>query len=182
MLRYILPFTLLPMLASCVGPQTPAPVAAPAPVPTATHPRPAPAPTSAVADQYAGDWSVDDAASGDWRYTSTGHSTIARFATATGDSVAIACENRHLILARSGQSRDGAMFTVKSSFGLRRLPTVTGMSGSQPVLTATLPARDALWDQIVYSRGRFLIETTGLRPLIVPVTSEVSRVVEDCRG
>lgn len=119
---------------------------------------------------------------GDWRYVASSHSTMARFTGSTGDNVTIACESRQLILARSGQSRDGAMFTVKSSFGLRRLPTVTGMVGSQPVLTATLPARDTLWDQIVYSRGRFLVETTGLRPLIVPVTSEVSRVVEDCRG
>lgn len=181
MLRYMLPFTLLPILASCVGPQTPPPVAAPATTAPVTRPRPAPAPSSVVNDHYAGDWSVDDASPGEWRYAASSHATTARFASG-GEGVAIACEGRQLILARSGQSRDGAMFTLKTSFGLRRLPTVTGMAGNQPVLTATLPARDPLWDQIVYSRGRFLIETTGLRPLIVPVTSEVSRVVEDCRG
>lgn len=124
---------------------------------------------------------MDDASPGEWRYAASSHATTARFGSG-GEGVAIACEGRQLILARSGQSRDGAMFTLKTSFGLRRLPIVAGTSGSQAVLTAALPARDPLWDQIAYSRGRFLIETTGLRPLIVPVASEISRVVEDCRG
>jgi hypothetical protein len=179
MLRYVLPFTLLPLLASCVGPQTPPPVAAP--VRVAVPPRAVQPPVATVSDHYTGDWSVDDASPGDWRYAASSNATTARFASG-GEAIAIACEGGQLILARSGQSRDAAMFTIKTSFTLRRLPTVTGMAGNQPMLTATLPARDPLWDQIVYSRGRFLVETTGLRPLIVPVTSEVSRVVEDCRG
>ena len=43
-------------------------------------------------------------------------------------------------------------------------------------------AADPLWDQIIYSRGRFLIEGTRQSPIIVPARAEVARVIEDCRG
>ncbi len=72
------------------------------------------------------------------------------------------------------------MMRVRSSFAQRDLPL--RVDHRAVLLHATLPARDALWDQISYSRGRFLVETSFQAPLIVPVRAAVARVVEDCRG
>ena len=74
-----------------------------------------------------------------------------------------------------------AFITVRSSFAERRLP-IHSASQTDRRLTTRLPARDPVWDQIVYSRGRFLIEATMQQPIIVPTRAEVARVIEDCRA
>ncbi|WP_343520792.1 hypothetical protein [Sphingomonas sp.] len=56
------------------------------------------------------------------------------------------------------------------------------MNGVETALFATLPANDQLVDAMGYSRGRFIVETPGMAPLVVPAWAEVLRVVEDCRG
>ena len=47
---------------------------------------------------------------------------------------------------------------------------------------ATLPASDPLFDQIVFSRGRFLVRVTGGSDLVLPSWPEPARLIEECRG
>lgn len=180
----ILPWLILPVLASCVAPrQVPPPAAPPAPPPQApAAPTPPPA---APAERYSGDWSVADATPGDWRYAAgPGGSSLARFAAPDGSVLAeLACSGGTLSLSRSGVIPQdiGAFINVRSSFAERRLP-VQSASQSSRRLTTRLPATDPLWDQLIYSRGRFVIEATMQAPIILPNRAEVARVIEDCRG
>lgn len=183
----LLPLAFLPLLASCVAPRTPAPAPAPAPTPAPVRPMPAPPP---VVDRYQGDWSVDDLTPGEWgpvvAEMGPGTATSA-FTGAAGRTLArITCAGSEVILSRDGLvAADRAVgMSVRTSFAQRDL-TVRAVLLDAPNsyrLNAILPARDALWDQISYSRGRFLIEATGMAPLILPTRPEVARVIESCRG
>lgn len=180
MARYLLPLTILPVLASCVAPQR----ATPAPTPV-LYPAPAPAaPVTAapVSDRYAGDWSVDPLTPGSWqrRPTTSGFSAV--FVDGGGDAIAlIGCSSSQIVIARFGEPGEGAAaMAVRTSFARRDL-TGTRVGGPAPSLYGSASARDLLWDQIIYSRGRFLVEATGMAPVILPTRPEIARVVEDCR-
>ena len=176
MLRYALPFFALPLLASCVGPATPPPAAAPAPRPAA----PMPAPPATV-ERHQGDWSYAPLTPGDWRHSRDGAASVAHFASGGGAAtVMLRCDAGRISLMRAGvvPADMAAAFNIRTSAAERQVP----MRHTHPMLTMTLPARDPLWDQIVYSRGRFVIEATRQPALIVPTRPEIARVVEDCRG
>jgi hypothetical protein len=174
----ILPWAILPLLASCVAPSAPAPT--PAPRPVAAAPAPAPAAPAIAPERYAGEWSTADATPGDWRYAASGGGS-ARFGEGGNALAELRCANGTLTLVRNATiNADGtAYINVRSSFGERRLPVALRGTG---MLMASLPASDPLWDQLIYSRGRFLIEATRQAPIIVPNRAEVARVIEDCRG
>ena len=181
MRRYLLPFAALPLLASCVGP---GPVAPEPAAPVATPPvRSAPAP-AVVVDRYLGpDWSTDALSPGEWRLDRNSAGVRASFAEANGPAqLVIGCANGQVSIARRGHAPADAAMTmrVRSSFAQRDLSL--RVDRQAVLLHATLPARDTLWDQISYSRGRFLVETSFQAPLIVPVRAAVARVIEDCRG
>lgn len=180
MIRYLLALTLMPLLASCVAPSTPAPAVPQAPV---TQPAPvAPVPTPApVADRYAGDWSVDELTPGEWVLD---QSRVAQFIGSDGARLAaIGCVDGQLRLGRSGLLPQDirAVFRIRASAGERELGIQRADQSSRWIETA-LPAADPLWDSMIYSRGRFVIETTMQAPLVLPTRPEVQRVVEDCRG
>lgn len=180
MLRYALPFTLLPLLSSCAAPSVPPPTAVPTP-PTAPRMTPAPA---AVVDRYAGDWSVDDLTPGEWHYSRSGGVSQVTFADEHGTiQAAITCRNGSISLGRRGAVPVEAAVSmrVRTSFAQRDLSARADHHSNWLIYTS-LDARDPLWDQIAYSRGRFLIEASFQTPLIVPVRPEISRVIEDCRG
>lgn len=176
MFRALLAFAALPLLASCVAPRAAAPVRPSAPVT-----RPVPPPT-AVADRYAGDWSVADLPAGDWRMTRDG-SMVAEFADGGAARALLACEGGVLTIAREGRvpADMPVLLTLRTSYAERSLPIRT-VPGAPGMLGASLPASDPLWDQMIYSRGRFVIEATRNAPMIVPTRSELNRVVEECRG
>lgn len=179
MIRRLPLFLILPMLASCVAPSG-GPVA-----PTATpSPRPAPAPsipaTPVMVDRYSGDWSVAELTPGEWRYARSAAGSSANFTTAVYPAlVSISCHSGQIRLTRVGMM-PADMLNIRTSAAERSLPMQVSMVDRSP--SATLDARDPLWDQISYSRGRFLIEATRQAPLIVPARPEIVRVVEDCRG
>jgi hypothetical protein len=175
----ILPWAMLPILASCVAPSRPAPT--PAPRPAASAPAPAPAAPAIAPERYAGDWSVADLTPGDWRYSASGNDSSVRFGEGNNILAELRCAGGTLTLVRNSTiNSDGtAYITVRSSFGERRLPSPLRGAG---LITASLPAADPLWDQIIYSRGRVLIESTRQAPIIVPTRAELARVIEDCRG
>ena len=83
-------------------------------------------------------------------------------------------------VSNSASNVGGNGISIRTSFAERSLAARDDNSNN--TLVATLDARDPLWDQIIYSRGRFLIETAGMPPLIAPVRPEIARLVEDCRG
>jgi hypothetical protein len=135
-----------------------------------------------MVDRYAGDWSAADVSPGDWSYSRDTRGSSARFAIGTASAQAsISCTAGQITLARAGviPADIAAMLNIRSSFAERQLPIRIDMAGR--MLTATLPARDPLWDQLIYSRGRFVIEATRQAPIIVPTRPEVARVIEDCR-
>lgn len=68
--------------------------------------------------------------------------------------------------------------TVRASSTARSLSAAAATDGA----TVSLPASDQLVDAMGYSRGRFIVETPGMAPLVVPAWAEVLRVAEDCRG
>lgn len=182
MIRYLPAFALLPLLTSCVAPS--APVAPPRPV---AVPVPAPAPsfptTRPTAERYAGDWSAADVAPGEWRYARDARGSHAHFAISSGVvQASISCAAGQVTLARAGviPADIAAMLNIRNSFAERQLPIRVDTAGR--MLTASLPARDPLWDQLIYSRGRFVIESTRQAPIIVPTRPEIARVIEDCRN
>ena len=72
----------------------------------------------------------------------------------------------------------GGPITIVTSFGERSLPG----AGNEDQSIATLAASDPLFDQIVFSRGRFLVRVAGGGDLVLPSWPEPARVIEDCRG
>lgn len=175
----------LPLLASCVAPRGATPAPAPSAPSSAAAPAPAPAhpvPRPTANDRYQGDWSVADLGPGDWRYRREGAASAAHFGLANeGTQAMIRCEGGMVTLSRMGviPADIAAFINVRSSFSERQLPIRSAAGGW---LTAVeLPASDPLWDQIIYSRGRFLIEATRNEPKLVPTRPDVARVIEDCR-
>lgn len=181
MIRYLVPVTLMPLLASCVAPSTPPPAT---PAPPVARPAPAPAPVP-VADRYAGDWSVDELTPGEWVLR---HQVLYFTDDSDRSMVQISCSAPGIIsLARNGTVAQEipAGFRIRTSSGERTVPIeirVQGRTAQGNQLIAGVNARDPLWDSILYSRGRFVIETTMQAPLILPTRPALQRVVEDCRG
>ena len=55
-------------------------------------------------------------------------------------------------------------------------------TGGEPgYLAVALDPRDPVLDAMGFSRGRFIVETATMRPLVIPAWAEVLRVAEDCR-
>jgi len=147
-LRY-LSFAILPLLASCVAPPAPTPAPRPVPAAPAPRPRPAPVPTAPAAD-----WSVADLTPGEWHYSRDANSATAQFAVGNGGALAaIRCASGQITIARSGiiPADIGALITIRTSAASRQLPIHTNYTDGW--LTATLNARDPLFDQIIYSRA-----------------------------
>jgi hypothetical protein len=84
-------------------------------------------------------------------------------------------EARQIVLMRPGVA--GGALTIVTSFGER---AIAG-SGGPGQATATLAASDPLFDQMVFSRGRFLVRTERGGDLILPAWPEPARVIEECR-
>ena len=132
-------------------------------------------------DRYTGDWSVADIGPEEWRYARTGTSSRATLTGAGGTTLAsLSCAAGMISISRTGAARRGAAMAIRNSFAERSLPLRA--DNTSEAVVATLDARDPLWDQVIYSRGRFVIEVLAVQPLIAPVRPEIARVVEDCRG
>ena len=132
-------------------------------------------------DRYAGDWSTADLSTGEWARQTAGQNGETRAIFGDG-AMTITCTARQITLRRHGiiPADTENQFRVRSSFGERALPARYEMTSRS--LYFTLPASDQLWDQIIYSRGRFLVEASFQPPLLVPTRPEVARTIADCRG
>ena len=85
-----------------------------------------------------------------------------------------------VLMIRPGTGSDATMTTVTTTSTARAV-TARPVAGPIPQLVVSIPARDPLLDAIVFSRGRFAVETQGLATLYLPSWPEVARVIEDCR-
>lgn len=159
------------MIASCAprtAPPAPVPAPPPAPRPQPAAPPPAPPPVA---------WQEGELASGDWHYDGESAVPQAAFASPGGPLFALRCDaGRQIRIFRPGVP--GGPITIVTSFGERRLPG----SGNGEQALATLPAADPLFDQIAFSRGRFLVRTAGGSDLVLPAWPEPARLIEQCRG
>lgn len=165
-------FGLLSLSVTACVPRTAAPAPAPAPPPAAPAP-PAPLPAPPAPPPPA-DWRDAPLSAGDWSYRGEG---IATFGAGAAPVFAMRCDGAGRIsLSRTGAT--GRSITVRTTFGERSLPATA--RGSDTV--ATLASSDQLLDQMAFSRGRFLVQTDGAAPLILPAWAETARVIEDCRG
>ena len=160
------------MLASCAPrPAPPAPTPPPRPAPSPSAPPPLPAPPV--------DWRDAPLSPGDWTYRG-GPDDPQPSATFQSQQLAfvLRCErNREIMIGVSGAQAPA--FTIRTTYGERRLPaTPVRFEG----VLASLAPSDSLFDQMAFSRGRFLVQPDGGPALILPAWPEIARVVEDCRG
>lgn len=177
-LRAGLTAALAAAVASCASPPpAPAPRAIPAPRPIY---RPPPPP---VAVTPAPDWRDRPITPGAWRWGLVGGASSARFAAGTGGALLeFRCDRPSgtVLLIRPGAGGEATATTVTTTSTARRV-TAQPLPGPGPQLAIPIPARDPLLDAIVFSRGRFAVESQGLAPLYLPSRPEVARVIEDCR-
>lgn len=159
-MRNLLALSSLAVLAACVAPSAPPPAPAPRPAPV-PPPAPAPAPPPPAASSDWRDWPVTP---GNWNYRREGQGSSAVYGSGA-PIFSVRCDGGRIALTRSGTN---APLTIRTSSTAR---TVTG----------PLPSSDQLIDAMGYSRGRFIVETPGAAPLVIPAWPEVLRVAEDCR-
>jgi hypothetical protein len=153
--------------AAAPAPQ-PVPPSRPAPPPTPPTPPPAPAPVA---------WQDGPLAAGDWSYSGAGPGSEASFGAPGATLFALRCEaGRQIRILPLGAA--GGPIAIVTSFAERILPGA-GNDGQAP---AALPASDGVFDQIAFSRGRFLVRSAGGGGLVLPSWPEPARLIEDCRG
>ncbi|PHR13613.1 MAG: hypothetical protein COA41_18155 [Sphingopyxis sp.] len=173
--RRIVPITLLALAACSTAPPEPAP--APQPAKSVATPTPAPA-------QPQGNWIDWPITPGTWSYRQDERGSIALFGETGEDAIfIIRCDQsrRQLFLSRAGSVAAGATMVLRASAGQASYPASN--NGGTPAYAAiSVSPRDLMMDRIAYSRGRFAVETSGLRSLAIPSWPEFSRVVEDCRS
>ncbi|HEY5710897.1 MAG TPA: hypothetical protein VIT38_03290, partial [Allosphingosinicella sp.] len=122
------------------------------------------------------DWRDAALSPGDWRLSNDG--AAATWGLAGAASFLVRCEpGRQINLVRADAPRATAL-VIRTTFGERSLAASARPDGA----TATLAASDPLLDQIMFSRGRFLIGASGAADLVLPAWPEPARVIEDCRG
>lgn len=171
---------LLTLLAGCVSTPAPPPPPPPRPVPT---PTPAPAPPPPPVQR--GDWQDWPATPGNWVYRQDDRGGLALFGAAnTGAQFMIRCDRaaQRVYLSRAGAVPAGsAPMTIRTS-AQASSHIVRNTGGQPPYVALDVAPRDPLLDRMAFSRGRFVVEVTGLPLLVVPAWPEVSRVIEDCRG
>jgi hypothetical protein len=164
------------LLAGCVPPPEPAPVARPAPPPP-----PLPSPPPVITPPLASDWNQWPFTSGDWAYRKDGVGSIALFGPVGGDALlTLRCDRTRGTMYLSVHG-PGDAATIRTTTLTRSIP-LRATGGDAGYVATQLAPTDAMLDAIVFSRGRFVVDRAGAAPLVVPPYAELGRVIEDCRG
>jgi len=155
-------------LGACMPrPAPPAPTAAP-PAPPAPAPPPAPGPPPTG-------WEDAPLSPGDWSYRADSGGPLALFQS-DRLSFSLRCRpDRVIVIGLAGAASPALV--VRTSYGERRLPARADLAET----VAELAASDPLFDQLAFSRGRFLVRAEGQAGLILPAWPEPARAIEDCR-
>lgn len=167
------------------GKPAPAPQALPAPPP----PRPAPAAQHPRAE--AASWRDLPQSPGSWTYAAEANGSAVSFSqpgTGTPPPLVLRCDRARpaIEVLRSGLGSGSVPATITTSSTLRRLTATSAnpqgtATNAAPAFEITFGVRDPLLDAIAFSRGRFMVEVAGTQTLVLPVWSELGRVIEDCR-
>jgi len=166
------------LLIGCV-PEAADPGARPAPVPPPAAPLPPP--PAPVTD----DWRDIPLTPGTWSWRADARGSVALFGVAGTDAQFVArCDTtqRRVYLSRPGVMAVGqeAIMAITTSAGTgsyRAQPT----GGTPPYVAIQTAGTDPFLDKMAFSRGRFIVATTGFARLVIPAWPEFGRVIEDCR-
>ena len=174
--RYLIVAATAALAAGCVPRPQPAPE-----VPQPRDEAPPP-PTPPVPAPPAPGWEDAPLSQGNWYYSREGTNSQAGFGAPNSEAqFVLRCDRarRQVVLSREGVATQPAL-TVRTSAGDRR---INGSQQTDPLayLSAALPASDRFLDAMVFSRGRFAVEASGLPRLVLPAWPEPARVIEDCR-
>ncbi|MCW2390290.1 hypothetical protein M2333_003336 [Sphingobium sp. B11D3B] len=168
-------------LAGCqVVPETGGRQPSPAPTPAPTAPAPAPVPAPSQSNDA---WEVAPVTSGNWGYESrTGESVASFGASPVAPLVVLRCQksSRQVSMTLAGSA--SPRVTLRTSKGVLDWSGATQPMAGTSALVITRPASDPGLDWVAFSRGRVSIEPAGGQRIILPVVSEIGRVVEDCRS
>lgn len=182
-MKKIIASILVIALSSCSVPETKNAAPAPAVPQAAPEPVVEPEPAKLAFVQPKGDWIDWPISQGDWVYRQDARGSIALFGNAGQDALlTLRCDRneRKLYFSRAGNPQNGAKMTIRTSHTLKSynaLPT-----GATPAYAAiALNPSDEILDALVYTRGRFAVETDGMQSIAVPSWAEVVHVIEDCR-
>lgn len=183
MLRRLPTLAGLLALAACVPQPAPAPEPVrPIPVPT---PIVRPSPPAPQPRPLGTDWRDWPQTPGNWAWRQDGRGSIALYGRGGADAdLTIRCDRQRgtIYLSRRVDGGAGATrLTIRTSSQLRTLD-VAPAGGTVPYVAAELGVRDPMLDALGFSRGRFVVESAGLPPLVLPAWPEILRVTEDCRG
>lgn len=171
-------------LAACASACAPQAAQAPA------RPRPAPmAPLPLPAAPAASDWRDMPLTPGAWRYQPAAGGGVALFgAPGAAPLLSLRCVRAggQVILERAapngaGANQVGGLPATITTTSMQRPLIAQPDASDSAALAMAFPARDSLLDAMAFSRGRWMVEVTGLPSLIVPAWAEVGRVIEDCR-
>jgi hypothetical protein len=158
---------LLLLAAGCTAIPKPAPPPPPRPPVIIAAPPPAPAPT--LPDPA--DWDQLPVLEGAWDFDPLRRS--ARFVDDAGaERASLSCAVPGTSMRLSMANDGSPAMMLYTSATTRTLPAQRG--------SALLAVGDAALDAIAFSRGRFALSASQL--LVLPVQSEIGRVIEDCRG
>jgi hypothetical protein len=163
-------------LASCTGPVETRVVAVPVALPSA-------AATPVLTQRVAGpvDWRDADVSAGAWGWALRGGASEASFGVAgRGPSLQVACAAAGAMVQVFVPNVQGPSVAIVTSSARREFAAQGWAQGGAQGVSVTLPAQDRFLDAMVFTRGRFAVETAGLR-LILPADPAVGRVLEDCR-
>lgn len=175
-------------IGACVPAPDSTPAPSPSPVMQAPTPSPTPTPTTAPAPAPAPavqfeNWIDAPQTPGDWRLATSNFETVAKFGELNAEpGFSLFCDRRsgQITIMRSGSASQSVQTAIRTETTDRVL-SMSPARDSLPVLQATLPARDPLFDAMAVTRGRFAVETPELSTLYLPAWAEVTRVIEDCR-
>jgi hypothetical protein len=187
MVRLLSLTLVLTALAACV-PSTSAPVQVAAPLPrpqpiqtSAADQRPMPTQPSRPAPAPSDGWLNAPLSPGGWTYRSAREGGSAAFFGTRGAPIfTVSCEPGRRVSLRRMDASSGTSLAFRTSSASRSIAAMAA-GGGQPGLVATVAADDPLLDALAFSRGRFALETSGARSLVIPAWPELARVVEDCR-
>lgn len=172
----------LALLGSCVPAPAPSPAPPPRPVPIPA-PAPAPRPTPTPAPPLAAEWRDWPLSPGSWGYRQDARGSIALFGRPGTDAdFTLRCDRQRGALYASRRGDPALPGPLQLSF---RTSSERRSFSAQPsgegYFAVQLAPRDSLLDAMGFSRGRFVIESAGMVPLVLPPWAEILRVVEDCR-
>ena len=138
-------------------------------------------PVIAQTAAQAPDFSYATPLPGSWAYGPAADGSQAVFRDSAGRAqLTIQCtrSQRRITIAKPASGAAPAIF-VWSSSQSRSVPATFDPTLAR--LNAPLTAFDQLLDALAFSRGRIAASVSGGPALVMPVGSEISRVIEDCR-